>query len=269
MGLVNRMRVPGCRCTLGVWILVLGAALAAGPARSSGLQVAPVLLDFAPTQRALAIWLSNTSKRPIHAQARLQAWSQSVEGEVLSPTQELVASPPMVEIAPGQSQVVRIVRMNTSQPLAEMAFRLLVDELPGLTSPSTAFDQQTRGLQFLFRYSIPVFVASQEAVQLQNRGSEQQVSNGLRVSLNMTDRGAANLKMQNTSARRIKLSDLSYVEKDGTSHLLQRGLFGYVLAGQVHTWAVPSLSLSDGDHGQLRARVNEDSDEVVLPRTNR
>src|SRR3546814_20680504 len=101
-------------------------------------------------QTASALGLSNTGKSALHAQVRIFHWTQADGNDKLTPTTDLVASPPMVSIEPGKRQLVRIIRVNDGliPHKVERTFRLLVDELPGPGRPGVKFDHS---------YSIPVF----------------------------------------------------------------------------------------------------------------
>ncbi|PSD48383.1 hypothetical protein C7E25_22025, partial [Stenotrophomonas maltophilia] len=72
---------------------------------------------------------------------------------------------PMQELAAGQQQLVRVMRPDRTPPPAQQHYRLIVDEVPDLAT-------RAEGMQFVLRYSIPVFVqpaAGKLAPQLQAR----------------------------------------------------------------------------------------------------
>lgn len=251
--------------------ILLGLFLGFAPPAifAEGLQVTPILLEFNPEQRSLAVWISNTGKRPISAQARVQAWRQNEGVDVLESTTELVASPPLVEIPPGQTQVVRIVRMRTARASSEMSYRLLVDELPSADPVASTVERASRGIQFLFRYSIPIFVGSSASVDARSTPVSELVQGGVKARLTLGDGELVRLSVTNTSPRRLKLSDLAYLTPSGERKVLGRGLFGYVLSGQTRQWPLPGLAKHELISSSLQARINEDSDETVLPQDHR
>src|SRR6476619_5108472 len=104
-------RAPGIRAL--VWLL---AGAVATSATAGSLQVSPILLEFGDKDMARELWLSNSGPEPIRAQIRVEAWSQEGGVDTLRPTRELLASPPMAELAPGARQLVRIVRPGTPNP---------------------------------------------------------------------------------------------------------------------------------------------------------
>jgi fimbrial chaperone protein len=257
------------RWRVALWASVaLGSGLPFGSACASGLQVTPVLLEFAPGQRAQAVWLSNSATHPVKAQVRVMAWRQADGEEALERTTELVASPPLVEIPPGQTQIVRIVRTPASSPLSEAAYRLLVDQLP--ESPHVASPQATvrpGGVQFLFRYLIPVFVAPQERADKSPPDAATGSAPASHVTARLTLAGDQKvlLTIRNNGPRRVKFSGLSYVDAaSGESQVFSAGLFGYVLSGTARQWSLPVPASLQRIDGTLKARINEDDHETVL-----
>src|SRR3546814_12612019 len=113
----------------------VGGRLVAGawsfsPARSVNLQVAPISLEIAAQEQAQTLTLGNTGDRPLRAQVRIMAWSQADGIEDLQPTRLLLASPPIVEIAPHAQQLVRIVRPDSTPATREPAYRPIANNLP-------------------------------------------------------------------------------------------------------------------------------------------
>ena len=87
-------------------------ALLSRYALAATLQVAPVTLDLQSDQRAAAVYLTNSGKAAIHAQIRVYEWTQKNGKDVLVATGEVVSSPAMTSLAPGQQQLVRIIVMQ-------------------------------------------------------------------------------------------------------------------------------------------------------------
>lgn len=230
---------------------------------AANLQVSPISLEFSPKDQAQGIWLSNSGTSPLRAQVRVQQWSQADGKDQLAPARELVASPPAVDIPPGEKQLVRIIRLQPVAPAQEQTFRLIIDELPAAAAPADA--GKPSGLQFLFRYSVPVFVSLTEPVPQTGKPSD---ISALKSSV-QAGTPAPVLAVRNNGAQRLKISQLSYVSADGLRTPLLPGLVGYVLAGQQMQWPITSLSpqalqgLSAG--GVLKAKFNADLDEQTLP----
>ena len=254
---------PALRRRPSTWFALAMATLLGGlmsmSAMAASLQVAPISVELKHDQNAETLWLSNTGDEPIQAQVRVMKWSQEGDADVLEPSRELLPSPPIVEIAPGERQLVRIVRPDASDVATEQAFRLLVDELPKTEESSST------GLQFLLQYSIPVFLLPPGATPQHAPGPQPLTdTSALSARLESGDEGAV-LTVVNRGDRRVRLSALASVDdSSSTETMLVPGLLGYVLAGQRMQWplGVPAEEL----RGQsFRVRLNDDQESQLLP----
>ncbi len=196
-----------------------------GPATwAAGLQISPVSITIDSDRRADELWLRNTSDETIHAQVRVYHWSQADGQDVLKPDNALVASPPIVQIAAGQRQLVRIVRTGAlAEPAPqERSYRMLVDELP------IAHTQSSKAsLNFVFRYSIPVFILGT---------AEQKPQLDWQV---LESGGQSWLSVRNSGTRHSQLADVAFAPPGGQPKVLLPGLAGYVLAGMQRQFQLP------------------------------
>lgn len=239
------------------WMLVAACALLAPAVLAGDLQVSPISLEFAPTDQAQGLWLSNTGTATLRAQLRAQQWSQAGGEETLANTSELVASPPILEIPPGQSQLVRIIRLAKDPSPRELSYRLLVDELPDETRAETS------GLQLLLRYSIPVFVLPGGAAPTVASSQPAPATDISALFASLQTGNGGVLQLDNRGLQRVRISNLVYVNADGSRIELVPGLLGYVLAGQQMQWPLP-LPGSARAGGTLKAKFNNDAAEQTL-----
>lgn len=205
---------------LGTGIAAL-AALWAGPVSAGAFRIAPVSVEVRPGAAASALTVQNLSSLPMTIQLRVFRWRQAAGAESLDPTDQVVVSPPIATIAPGQSHVVRIARLAGGEIATEEAYRLWADEVP---DPRNAHPGE---VTLLLRQSIPVFFEARLAALP-----------ALHASLGGNARGAQ-LIVGNAGSRRERISDLRVTGADGTVLLSRAGLLGYVLANAEMRWAVP------------------------------
>lgn len=225
--------------------------LMAPMACAGDLQVSPILIEFSGDEQAQALWLENTGDTPLHAQVRVQRWTQSNANDVLEPSQMLLARPAIVQIGAGQRQLVRVLRtLPLPAPgVQEQAYRLLVDELPGAQA------KPAQGLNFLLRYSIPAFVLPAGAMPRERATRAAIDAAELRANWRV-EAGLLTLKVHNAGAQRVRLSQLRWLPEDGPPIELTPGLLGYVLAGQHMQWTLP-LPTPFPLTGTLQARLND------------
>ncbi|MGP5549397.1 fimbrial biogenesis chaperone [Psychrobacter namhaensis] len=219
--------------------LISGAILLSSVgAMASGLQVSPISLSLHARETASGLTLSNSGNDMLHAQVRVYQWLQNDTGDQLTPSRGLLASPPMIDIKPGEKQLIRIIRAKAPPQGAgavEDAYRILVNEIPVKST------NQTTGLQFAMSYSLPVFV---QPVGVTKTSPQLQWSTHLQP-----DGKAIKLRVSNSGNGHAKLSGLSFVDTAGNSTVINPGLLGYVLPGATMNWTLkvsPSVLTTGG-----------------------
>ncbi|WP_165838762.1 fimbrial biogenesis chaperone [Roseicella frigidaeris] len=220
--------------------LAMLAALPGGPARAASIEVAPVVIALAPDQRSAVVTLTNRSGEPTAAQLRAFAWRQSATQEELAPTEELLVSPPVFRLAPGASQVVRLV-LRPAAAAAERSFRLLVDELPPPIPGAT-------GVRMALRLSLPVFAPPPAAPPAA-------------LAWRLSPEGR--LSVTNTGQRHERLTELRLTAADGSVIPLQAPATPYVLAGAERHWVL-ARAQRPGQAMRLAGRATGGSFEVTL-----
>lgn len=236
---------------LSTWAVVACAALlaACAPAYAASLQVSPTSVTLQAERNADGLTLRNTGTTTLHAQVRVYRWTQHDGDDRLEPTRDIAASPPMVELAPGAQQLVRVIRLTAPPTAAESAYRLIVDELPLESTGEAA----RPGLQFVLRYSVPVF--------LMPAGADE-VAPVLRVRVGRDSEGPF-IEIDNSGQRHAQVADLAYVDAGGGRHAVAPGLSGYVLPGARKRWPLPS-TFTVSNTGTFKARINGEPVERSL-----
>jgi len=187
---------------------------------ATSLQISPVTVDMPADANAVGIALSNPGDQPLYGQVRVFRWGQSDSGDTLDPAQDMVASPPLIQIAPHSDQLVRLVRHTGGTVTTEQSFRVLIDEIP---RPDT---DATNGVTIRLRYSVPVFVHPAGASGKPD----------LSWQLLRGEQGWM-LRVANVGNRHGQIGTVKLVTADKTLTLNQ-GLLGYVLAGHTQQWKV-------------------------------
>ena len=214
-------------------------------AAASGLQVSPIGLRLASAAQADALWLTNTGSEPVHAQVRVFRWSQVDGKDVLEPSRDLVVSPPMVTIAPGDRQMVRVIRQVPAPSATEASYRVIVDELP-----IDAGDHP--GLKFVLRYSVPVFLTPM---------GDPSVKAALQATWDDSPDGPR-LRVSNAGNGHAQIADLVWRGAKGQHTVLLAGLVGYALPGSTMSWRLPPGASHAG--GTVKARINGETSESTL-----
>ena len=69
--------------------------------------------------RAAALWLENPGKAPVTLQVRVYAWAQLDGRDAYAPQDEVLGTPPIVSIQPGERQLIRLTRTTPPPTVAE------------------------------------------------------------------------------------------------------------------------------------------------------
>lgn len=237
-------------------LLAAGLFVICSVAGAAGLQVAPVGLAFKPASPAQGLWLTNTGSEVLQAQVRVFHWTQVDGKDDLAPTQSLVASPPMLNLAPGARQLVRVIRTGGAASVAaEDAFRVLVDELP----PAEKAEQT--GVRYVMRYSVPVFI--EPSVTAPDVST---VAAALKWSLVRDGDGVA-LQAHNAGASHAQVSaaTLLFLSPGHQPVEVSQGLLGYVLPGMTMRWVLNEATAQYGAGTQLKARINGKQLDQTFP----
>lgn len=242
-----------CRRSAAGWLTATLLLAQSALASAGGFSVAPTTLEFKAGQTAQGLRLQNSGDRPVNAQLRVFEWTQQNGADVLTPSRSLVVSPPMASLAPGQQQLVRVIRLDKQPRAVEGSYRLLIDELP--PSPQQNADP---GLKFVVRFSVPVFVAP-----------ESNASGDTHWSLQATADGGSELLADNDAPVRMQLADLRILDPSGGELYRKDGLVGYALATTQRSWP---LNLAEADlrnAQQIEARIDGQIQRQPLQRSAR
>lgn len=189
---------------------------------AASLNVSPTKLEIFSPQQTGTLILRNLGEKSIVGQVRVFAWRQENGEDVLEATEDVVASPPMIEVRPGTDYTIRVVRMASTPVVGEEAYRLVVDEVPDATL------RRNGVITIAIRYVIPLFFDAPEADQAR-----------LAWSINRRQ-GKTFLTARNDGDRREQLRDLSF---GGRS--IARGLAGYVLGHSESSWELRGKTSAD------------------------
>ena len=231
-------------------LLTASAAFGSGLVSASGLQVSPVSLALSQAERAGIFTVSNNGETPMNAQVRVFKWTQTTQDEyVLEPTSDLIVSPPIMQLAPGVPQEVRLIRSQAPSD-AEQHYRLIIDQLP---STELANAKPEKGITVLIRHNIPVFLNSTDrpSVQLQWRAEA-------------TSKDKTRITIHNPSKNRAQIARV-WLENGDQTTMLNDGLTGYALPGNTieREFNIP-LTQIKATGTVLKARVNDGEVTIQL-----
>jgi fimbrial chaperone protein len=188
-------------------------------AHASGYTLTPMGRVAVDTNQADVLSISNPSQTATKIQVRTFAWSQSGGEDVLTPTREVMASPSMLSLAPGEKKVIRILRMKAATG-KEMDYRLILSEIPAPPDPTA----KSFGTRVILNVSVPwIYQPDTTASPILTARYQ-----------------GKDLVVSNTGPVAAKLADLG----TGGEKPWKPGLVGWVLPNASRTFPVPKIAHS-------------------------
>ncbi len=231
-------------------MLAAGCMLLPLTASGGSLRVGPTRIELSVRHPVVALEVQNTADAPTLAQLDVFAWSQEGVGDLLAPTTELIATPLVLNLAPGETRVVRVGLREQNHTAVERSYRLFVREVAPTFVPGT-------GLQFALRIGVPVF-----AVPVDTRPGSVSVPGGPSWRWLPDINGCATLQLTNPSARHDRVLAAAMLSRGG--EVLWRATEpAYVLAGSRRALPPALCAPSLGEAATLRLEL--ESGTVNLP----
>jgi fimbrial chaperone protein len=224
------------RPTLALTALLLLACPFPREVRAASLEITPVLITLAAGQTATKIEVTNRGATPTAIQARAYRWTQPGDADAMTPTQDIIISPPIFTVAGGGSQTLRLLLRGGIAAGGDRSYRLLLDEVPPANTRS-------RQVALVLRLSLPVFLGAAASGRPALRWRVERGAGGQTV-LTASNAGPAYDKVR---AIDVTLADGSHPK------VVARGTNPYILAGAERHWVVQRRA--GGPGGPLRLSV--------------
>jgi fimbrial chaperone protein len=234
------------RSTISQAVLGLALLIPANAALAGSFGVSPIRVTLTPQQPAGMLTVSNQSDEETVVQLQANAWSQEDGADVLEPTSDVIAVPPLFTLAPGGSQVVRVGLRRPPTAKGELTYRLLLREVP--PPPADGF----MGIQVALNLSLPVFVLPAGGAQPE-----------LRWGLARAEDGSVELKLNNAGDAHVQLQKFTLTDPDGNVRN-SKALSVYLLPGQSRSWPLDTDALSGRWTLSARTDAGPVETELVL-----
>ena len=155
----------------------------------------------------------------------------------MTPTTDVVASPPALKIEPGAKATVRIVRLSKAPIVGEESYRLIIDDIP----PPP--DKIGNSVSFAVRHAIPVFFQA-PGIKTQLSWSASLHGDELELSGN------------NAGDLHARLAQL-VVTSGGRPVAALNGLAGYIIGHDASHWKFKVKGVQVGNTLALKAAGND------------
>lgn len=228
---------PAARYRQTVFAGLLVLFIAPAGVQAAEISVRPLGLTLTAEQPIRTFMVANPGANPVTVQLQALAWRQSGGTDELTPTRELLITPPIVEIPPSESQLVRVGLRRKPEPARELAYRVRFLEVPPPPEPGFT------GLVVALEISVPVFVSPPASTAPEAHWNARMSDNG-GLELTVANRGNAHLKVTEVAVS-------SGGEQIGGGKKLV-----YVLPGSSQSFTVPvERVVSSGTSLEVEART--------------
>ena len=242
--MTDRYRVIAGRLALstGLPVIRLATLWLLCSSASAQLVIGPTVVEFGAQQKvvAVSVTLDDRASAPMRLQADVQRWTQNLAGEAITAeTSELLVTPPIAQLQPGQKQIFRLALRGQRSATEELAYRLILEDISDTVA--SAQIATNMNVNFRMRYDLPVMLAPVNAV-----------SNLLQWKTCAPDALAnrvACFRMLNAGNRRVKVQNLT-IAGDGWQHSVPFKEGINVLSGAEREW---HIALPAGQTGALRS----------------
>ncbi|MDX2463821.1 MAG: molecular chaperone [Porticoccus sp.] len=186
---------------------------------AGSINLSPTRIQLSASQQSAVLTIHNQHTESTVIQLEASDWHQDDSGDNYQPSQNLIATPTVFSLQPGESQLVRVGLRRPINKNTESAYRLFIQEVP-----STSIRNAT--VQVVLRFSLPVFVAPI---------SEQPL---LPLTWQLLEYGDRLLiQAKNPGAKHIQITGFTLYQ-EATPITVQQQLMHYLLPGQTHQWKV-------------------------------
>jgi len=243
------------RSVVGLALLAMALLCTSPVQAASSVLIWPIDPVLEADQQASALWLENRGNETANLQIRVFAWSQNGFSDQYQNQRDVIGSPPVAKIEPGQKQLVRLTRTRDIPPGQELAYRIIIDEIPA-PRPAVADNGATAAaIRFQMRYSVPLF-AYGAGLWSRPDSTRQRDPKGMGLPQlswrTVAVAGQPYVEVRNQGAVHARLTDVS-IKQGSQARPLVEGLLGYVLPGASMRWPAPGPLTGNP---ALQVRVN-------------
>ncbi|HTM63534.1 MAG TPA: fimbria/pilus periplasmic chaperone [Gammaproteobacteria bacterium] len=163
----------------------------------AGYQLDKVRIYLSQNNSIDTLKVTNPDNTPTNVQAQVYAWTIKDGKDDLTPTSDIIVSPPIMRIPPNRTQLLRVGWRQPTPLATEKMFRLFIMEI----TPEKPLTQT--GVRIRLRLGVPIFIAPANPVYQLNWSSQGLSGNKFKV------------KASNTGNVHVNIASADLVTDDG------------------------------------------------------
>lgn len=215
------------------------------PAWAGVFSVTPVRIYMTPKDRAVAVTITNDGDTQVVLQADLNGWSQKPDGtDEQVPTEDLILSPPIIKLAPGARQVVRLALLKPADLSNQLIYRMVMREVPEATNTQ----EKTIAVPIALALSLPVFITPPAAKREVSCTTEQFAPQAVTIGC------------RNTGSAYAQVREMSLMRGEQVLSRFEGGI--YILPGAQQLMSLKTDLLIKAGTAQLQVRFDDGKSQV-------
>jgi fimbrial chaperone protein len=191
---------------------------------AGSIEITPVRISLSDASKAGVLTVRNTGASESVVQVTLNKWTLNGQDYAYAQSQELVITPVTFRLAPGGQQIVRVGLRGGAPANNELAYRLLVEEVPPPLTPGVT------GALLVVRHDLPVFVAPRDKAKITLHMDQHCQASG------------AQLHIANTGNLHNQLRSVALTDPDTKKELAHWEAFDYLLPTAEKTWMLAQVA---------------------------
>jgi len=206
-------------------LILLTSLLVHSGALAGAFQISPIRLNLSGKAPIAVLKVRNESAESSVMQLKVMSWSQSGNEDIYTPTEEVLATPPIFTVPPGGTQIIRVGLRRKANARHELAYRLFLQEVP--TAKVAAPDGQVK---VALRFGVPIFLAP---------ASQKLPKPVLDWRVLLAEPNALRIEAVNRGNAHVQITGIGIHAPEGGPPLAAHRGMDYVLPQQGRHWQVP------------------------------
>ena len=199
--------------------------------------MSPTRIPLSSKHQAVTVRLLNNGDGPVTVQARVVTWTLNENKDVYQDSDDVLLNPPIFTLEPGKPQLMRLGLRRPRAEKNEIAYRLLVEEVPPPPKPGIS-------LRTILRISIPIFVEPQGAVRKEMDWRAEVTPAGMKIAV--TNNGNVHVQIKHLD-----------VLPEGSPAAASKTVLDYLLPGQTREWLFGEQQICGAQKLSLNAVTDE------------
>lgn len=184
---------------------------------AAALSVSPTGVSLDARETTGSVQLGNKGDKTVVVQISVVKWTQQNGKDVYTKTEDILVSPPILSVAPRDSQILRVGLVSPQNPIEEAAYRMFIKEVPKKVKRSP-------GIHTILQLSLPVFVKPAKE------------NSNLQWAAHKTGQQNLSIRLVNSGNVHARIAKFALYQPSQAKPFFTKSVFNYVLPRQSATW---------------------------------